>query len=369
MKKARARDPRLLATDEAMAGAIAKLDATVGVDTEFMRVRTFHPIPALYQLADDDTVLLLDGQANASFAALKALLTDPDRCKVMHACSEDLEVMAVHLGLRPVVVADTQLAHAFLTPAYSAGYASVVEHYLGRALEQHESRSDWLKRPLSNAQIRYAREDAAYLVPVYEKQRAKLKQAGRLDWFEAEMARLLSIPEETPETWFRTVKSAWRLSPQQLAVLRSLTRWREREARRRNLPRNWVVPDTCLMTLARRDQIGQDEVLDVLPAGAGRRFVKPLCRAHREGMADPSPPSPVTRPLSPADGTILDQLRQVVRSVADGLGLAAEVLGRKRELDALCCHWRDVGELPDWFGDWRLELLGETFERRLRSWR
>ena len=202
----------LVGEDEPLAAGIAALGSTVGVDTEFMRVRTFHPIPALYQLAADGGVMLVDAQAAATFAPLKALLLDPARRKVMHACSEDLEVIAVHLDLRPVNVFDTQLAHAFLAPEYSVGYVKLVDHYLGRTLSQHETRSDWLARPLSAAQLRYAREDAAFLVPIWERQRDALDRSGRLHWFEEDMRRVLSTLPETPDTWYRTIKGVWRLN-------------------------------------------------------------------------------------------------------------------------------------------------------------
>ena len=206
----------LVDQDEPLAAGIAALGSTVGVDTEFMRVRTFHPIPALYQLAAAGGVMLVDAQAAATFAPLKALLLDPARPKVMHACSEDLEVMAVHLDLRPVSVLDTQLAHAFLAPEYSAGYVKLVDHYLGRKLSQHETRSNWLARPLSGAQLRYAREDAVYLVPIWERQRDALDQCGRLEWFEEDMRRILSTLPETPDTWYRTIKGVWRLNSREL---------------------------------------------------------------------------------------------------------------------------------------------------------
>lgn len=357
----------LVGHDEALAAGIAALGSTVGVDTEFMRVRTFHPIPALYQLAADDGVLLVDAQAAATFAPLKALLLDPTRAKVMHACSEDLEVIAVHLGLRPVKVLDTQLAHAFLTPEYSAGYVKLVDHYLGRALRQHETRSDWLARPLSDAQIRYAREDAAYLVPIWERQRDALDRCGRLQWFEEDMQRILSTLPETPDNWYRTIKGIWRLNRRELAVLRSLIRWRELEARRRDVPRAWVAADERLATLARRDELRPDDVASVLPRRVAARYGKALARAHRAGLADPEPPARIPPPLKQAATAAVKQMRRMVGETASRLGVAKELVARKRDLEALYRHYRDHQALPDWFGGWRAEVLGIALEDLLRK--
>ena len=352
--------------DTALAAGIDALGSTVGVDTEFMRVRTFHPIPALYQLAADTGVLLVDAQAAATFAPLKALLLDPARAKVMHACSEDLEVMAVHLGLRPVNLLDTQLAHAFLAPEYSAGYVKLVDHYLGRILRQHETRSDWLARPLSDAQIRYAREDAAYLVPIWERQREALDRCGRLDWFEEDMQRVLSTLPETPNTWYRTIKGVWRLNRRELAVLRSLVRWREGEARRRDVPRAWVAADDRLATLARHDELRPNDVASVLPRRVAARYGKALARAHRAGLSDPEPPARIPPPLRHAATAAVKDMRRLAGEAAARLGVAKELVARKRELEALYRHYRDHRVLPDWFGGWRAEVLGVDLEDLLR---
>lgn len=356
----------LVGEDEPLAAGIAALGSTVGVDTEFMRVRTFHPIPALYQLAADGGVMLVDAQAAATFAPLKALLLDPARRKVMHACSEDLEVIAVHLDLRPVNVFDTQLAHAFLAPEYSVGYVKLVDHYLGRTLSQHETRSDWLARPLSAAQLRYAREDAAFLVPIWERQRDALDRSGRLHWFEEDMRRVLSTLPETPDTWYRTIKGTWRLNRRELAVLRSLARWRELEARRRDVPRAWVAADDRLTSMARRDELRPNDVATVLPRRVAARYGKALVRAHRAGLADPEPPARIPPPLKHAATAAVKEMRSLASETAARLGVAKELVARKRDLEALYRHYRDYRGLPDWFDGWRAEVLGVALEELLR---
>ena len=364
-----ARSGGLIDRDDAIAAGIASLGATVGVDTEFMRVRTFYPIPALYQLAgaDEDGVVLVDGQAGATFDPLKVLLSDPDRTKVMHACSEDLEVIAAHLSLRPVNLIDTQVAHAFLVPEYSVGYTKLVEHYLGHTLDQHATRSDWLQRPLSAAQIQYAREDAAYLVPIWQRQCEALTELGRLGWVKEEMGRVLATPPETPDTWYRTIKGIWRLSGHQLAVLRSLVRWREREARRRDAPRAWVVADEALLGMARRERLTAPDTAELLPRRVAARYGDALARAHREGLDDPATPARAPRPLKQAASAVVKEMRSLATDVAERLGMAPELLARKRDLEAVFRHHRDHAALPDWFGGWRTELLGDGFAEVLRG--
>ena len=355
----------LLASDQAIAACVHSLGDEVGVDTEFMRVRTFHPIAALYQLAGDDGVALVDATASASFAALKALLLDAERTKIMHSCSEDLEVVARHLDLRPRAVVDTQLAHAFLSPEPSASYAALVERYIGIRLGKQETRSNWLRRPLSAAQLAYARLDAAYLKPIWRAQREALAAAGRMDWFAEDMRRVLATSAEPPERWYRNIKGVWRLQSAELAVLRSLVAWREREARRRDLPRAWTVRDEALFTLARWPCLRAEDVYNVLPKRSVHRYAAALVEAHRRGVDDPDPPGREPRPLSARGSALAKKLRAIVVREAERLQIAPSLLARKRDLEAAVRHHREHGALPEHFNGWRRAIIGDAFHETL----
>lgn len=356
-----------VADDSTLARRAAGLGDPVGIDTEFMRVRTFHPIPALYQLAGENGVTLVDARAPGDFAALKALLLAPAHTKIMHSASEDFEVIAHHLDLRPANVVDTQIAHAFLAPDYSASYATLVEHYAGVRIDKHETRSDWLQRPLTAQQLAYASEDVLYLRPIWEEQRHALAECGRLAWFLAEMRRVLATPPETPQTWYRNLKGIGWLSGRQLAVLRSLVSWRESEARRRDLPRAWVVRDEALLTMAKRESLRPDDLPALLPKRSALRYGKALARAHRDGLADDSPPPPAPKPLGKAGNAVVSKLRRLTEVAAERVGMAAPMLARRRDLEEVLRHFRLHGELPASFQGWRNELVGDEFRSVLAA--
>ena len=353
----------VLLVDDAAIEAAIPAHGPLGLDTEFMRTDTFFPIPALYQIAGADGIALVDGQADATFAALMRALTDATRLKVMHSLSEDIDVFGSQLGVVPECVIDTQLAHAFVTPNYGLGYAALVEHYLGVALEKHSTRSDWLQRPLSPEQISYAREDVEYLLPVWHRIDAELERLGRLEWAMEEMSRLL-VPRLPPEEYYQNVSGARRLSRRQLAVLRSLVTWREYEARRRDMPRARIAPDDELLGLA-KDAGGRLPSLHALSKGLRRRYGNALLEAHAEGMGDPCPPPRLPAHLSTRQGELSGTLRTFAKACAERLGMAPELLSRKRDMDACVLHWREHQRLPPWFGAWREELLGDTFRKRL----
>ena len=144
--------------DDEFAAAVARWRRcdVVGIDTEFIRTRTFFPIPALYQVATDEEFAIVDPLRVSDWREFKSLLEDPTVVKVMHACSEDLEVFARHLAAAPKNLFDTQIASGFLTTVFSPSYADLVQRHTGVELGKHETRSDWLARPLRDEQLRYA---------------------------------------------------------------------------------------------------------------------------------------------------------------------------------------------------------------------
>ena len=363
-------DP-LISTDDDPRWDLGPCGDIVGVDTEFMRTRTFYPIPALYQLGGADGVRLIDAQARQGFVPLRALLKDAARTKVMHACSEDMEMIDHHLGLRPVAVVDTQVAHAFLSADISKSYAAVVETYLGLVISKRETRSDWLARPLSSRQLAYAKEDAAHLVPLWSRMRERLVALDRLTWFEDEMAMMLARPAPDPRDYYRGMKGAARLRPANLSVLRRLATWREHEARRRNVPRGYVVRDENLVAVAEAAPVSRDVLLGHLSRGARRRYAKAMLSACAEGWKEyeSTPPDPLPRPLSRRERTAAKRMRDFVRTVSERLGLAPELLGRKRLIEACVRRFQDKGDLPEGLLGWRAPLLGERFLELLRATR
>src|SRR5690625_6556645 len=134
-----------------------------------MRSDTFYPIAGLLQIGDGTGCYLIDSLAIQDFEPLRQLLLNPAVTKVLHACSEDLEVYHHWLGLVLDPVFDTQLGAAFAGLGFSRGYAPLVKALLNIEIPKSETRSDWLQRPLAVAQLKYAALDVAHLLVVYGK--------------------------------------------------------------------------------------------------------------------------------------------------------------------------------------------------------
>lgn len=354
-------------SDAELAAAAEKWQRVVGLDTEFQRTDTFFPLPGLYQVSSGEEVYLLDPLAISDFSPLLELLEDRRVTKIMHACSEDLELLRHHFGAVPVCLFDTQLANAFVSPHYSVSFTRLVSDCLGVELVQHETRSDWLARPLSDEQICYAREDVYYLPPLHAALHEALEKLGRMDWFREEMDLRGRFALGDPDDYYLSMKNAWRLSDMVLARLQSLAAWRERQAMAEDRPRNRIVRDEHLQTLAALDEVGDAELLDVLPRSVVRRYGDDLLAAHESGSHRDEPPPAPEPPLRSAAAGLVRDLRDLARQQAEALGMAPELLGRRREVEACVQHFKSTGELSPAYLGWRREVVGERFRRRLEQ--
>ena len=349
-----------IASDAQLRDAVASWPAVIGLDTEFLRTSTYYPKPGLYQVAAGDQVYLIDPLAIESWQPLVDYLVSERTVKVMHACLEDLELLHHHLGISPRNVFDTQFANAFASENFSLSYAALVERVLGVSLPKHETRSNWLQRPLSDDQIRYAVEDVIYLAPLYEHLQEKLQADARYAWFVQEMSlRGAYVPPE-PLQYYRGVKKAWQLGAEQLAVLQMLCAWRENTARSEDVPRNRVVWDDHLYAFSRIRELELEHVHTNLPRGIARRYAEALLEAHNVGRRS-AHPEPLPRPLTTAQGKLVKQLREIAGNVADQLGVAPELLSRRRDIEACVRHFSSTQQLSDHYLGWREGLVAERF--------
>lgn len=339
----------------------------VAVDTEFMRVDTFYPIAGLLQVSEGQRAYLIDPLLIRDWAPFAALLQDPAVVKVLHACSEDLEVFLRLTGRLPTPLFDTQLAAGYLNLGFSMGYSRLVQAVLAIELPKGETRSDWLQRPLSATQISYAAEDVLHLAEVYCALQGRLT-AQKYAWVLEDGAELVAnlCREVDPAEAYREAKLAWKLSRQQLAVLRELCAWREREARARNQPRNRIVREHSLWPLARNqpDNLVALARIDDMHPKTVRQDGEFLLKLIKDAAATPPAdwPAALPEPLPVDAAALLKKLRAVGQREAERLDIAPELMLRKKTLEALLKSGYPHGpyQLPDSLRGWRRELMGQA---------
>ena len=310
----------------------------VAFDTEFVRERTYYANLGLVQVYDGEAVGLIDPLALPDLSPLAELFADPSTVKVAHSASEDLEVLERRVGVLPEPLFDTQIAAVLTGMSPPPGYQRLIAETLGVELVKGETRTDWVRRPLTAAQLAYAAEDVSYLLPAFLKLRERLLELDRWDWAVEDSATLVEAArsEESPDDALRRFRSAARLTPSQQLLVRELATWREAEARRRNLPRQFVVRDELLLDLAVKQpkSVADLAKLRGYDARQAERYAESWLSLL--GAARPKPAAPlVAADLTHAEKRRLEALREVVQKEADRLGVRADVLANRRPLERL----------------------------------
>ncbi len=341
--------------------------ASIGLDTEFLRERTFFPKLCLLQLAAGDAVWCVDALRSGGLETLVPPLTAAAPRKVIHAARQDLE--AFYLTVNRVIspVFDTQIAAGCIGLKPQIGYADLVKTLLGVSLTKGQTRTDWSKRPLSAAQLQYAADDVRYLNEIASRLTERLKELGRERWVLEDCATLEdpTLYEPDPERAWRRLRNLNQLPPPAQARVRALAVWRERMARERDLPRGWIVDDAGIFKVAVANP-GTRAALSAalsLPRpmndGLAEGLLEALRRAPPEEAADRElarDPRP-----TPEQRALIDRLAAVVDARAADLGVSAEILAPRGELKALAMGEREVPSLAGW----RRAEIGERLREAL----
>ncbi|WP_052347246.1 ribonuclease D [Novilysobacter defluvii] len=354
-------DPVWVDTPAALEAALATRPARVGLDTEFIRERTYWPKLALVQIALEaegaTRILLVDALVPGMDAALAALLHDRAVLKVMHSPSEDLVAFSHHCGALPDPLFDTQAAAALAGMDAGMGYQRLVEQVTGVLLPKGETRSDWMRRPLSPAQLGYAADDVRHLFALHDELETRLRELGRLDWLADDAARTLERAAGTDaERWpHLSLRAAQFLEPAAQQRLLRLLRWREARARETDRPRTWILDNELANALARqppRDEAELQSRLDAHPK-APRKLAGVVWRVLNEPLSDEAELPDASR-LERLDKQRLKALKTAVAARAAELGVPEGVLASRKHLEALLL---DPGHWPAALEGWRREQL------------
>lgn len=342
---------------------------TIGLDTEFMREKTYRARLCLVQLAALDHIFLLDPLSSLDLGPLARLIEDPEIEVLVHAGKQDLEIFFEDYGCVPANVFDVQLAAAFAGFGSSLPYGRLVESVLGLPLEKGESYTDWCRRPLTDAQMRYAADDVRYLPGVADHLKKRLAELDRLDWLTQELKDL-----ERPESYGIDIDRVWKkvtgrgtLRGSQAAVLRELAMWREEAAARRDLPRGWVLKDPTLIELARRAPSSTSDLRSIRgmnPKEVDRSADEILAAVERGRHApriefDKGPSKAVQMRARMMSG-LADAL---VRARCERANIATEVVMTRSELESVLADV--ISGSPEngnhrLLQGWRRELAGEA---------
>jgi ribonuclease D len=355
----------LIATTAELADACARMarHPFITVDTEFLRESTYYPLLCVAQMASTDEAVVVDALAeDIDLAPFFDLMTNERVIKVFHAARQDIEIVWHMAGKIPHPIFDSQVAAMVLGFGDSISYDQLVQRITGDTLDKSHRFTDWTRRPLSEAQVHYARSDVTHLRDVYLKLAADLERRGRTNWVEAEMSVLTS-----PDTYRADPERAWeRLKsrvrkPKDLSVLMEVAAWREREAQSRDVPRSRVLKDDAVADVAVQAPASIERLghLRSLPKGFERsRWGAEIVEAVNRGLArDPKTLPRLERFRPAANGAaVVELLKVLLRMTSERHGVAAKVIATVDDLERIAAD--DEADVPALKG-WRRELFGE----------
>jgi len=333
----------------------------IGVDTEFLRERTFFPKLCLLQLSANGRIWCVDTLRGGSLEPLVNALTAPQTRKVIHAARQDLE--AFYLTTKRVIspVFDTQIAAGCIGLKPQIGYAELVKTLLDVTIPKGQTRTDWSKRPLSPAQLEYAADDVLYLGELAERLTARLRELGREHWAAEDCAALENprLYEPEPALAWERLRGIAQLDPKPRARAKVLAVWREKLARERDLPRAWIIPDPAIFAVAQANPVSRSALgaLNAMPANFNDTFATSLLHAlHAEsaGTITDLDPGFDGRPTAEQKELAL-RLGKIADARAAELQVSTELLAPRGELKALALGRRDTDALTGW----RRQEIGE----------
>lgn len=343
-------------------------EAVIGVDTEFLRVRTYYPKLALVQLSTADAIYCIDPLVDGlELDRLWAILADPGILKIMHAARQDIEVLRHTAGILPEPLFDTQIAAALVGYGDQVGYAGLVEAEFGETLPKSSQRTDWTRRPLSGAQLGYAENDVRYLLPLYDRLSDRLRSLGRYEWALEDFERDLDpgLYQADPGQAYRRIGRGAHLDAGAQHALKRLCTWREHEARNRDLPRNWVLDDVAAAAIAagRPRSVRELAQIEGVRSDAVRRDGEAIVACLSQPTEDEDPLWRRHDALTPEQKALKGDLVTVLKARAVELGISQSVLVTRADLDKL------VREVPamEVISGWRWDVIGRDLQRVLND--
>ncbi|NVK19158.1 MAG: ribonuclease D [Methylocystaceae bacterium] len=338
----------------------------VTVDTEFMREKTYWPKLCLVQLGGEDEARCVDVLADGiDLQPLYDLMANDKVLKVFHAARQDVEIFVKLTGQTPTPMFDTQVAAMVCGFGESVGYETLVNNLCKKNLDKGSRFTDWSKRPLTERQITYALGDVTHLRVIYQRLMQKLEDNNRAGWLDEEMAALTS-----PSTYIVDPEMAWKRlkartkSAKVLAVLREVAAWREREAQRKDMPRNRVIRDDAIIEIAHhtpKDEQALERVRGMNKSIAQGRYGSEILSAIKRALTmDPSeyPQPPAKKDLPKGLGPVVDLLKVLLKFSCEHNDVAQKLVANAQDLEQIAAYGAkaDVACLKGW----RRELFGAS---------
>lgn len=331
----------------------------LAIDTEFQREKTYYPILALLQISDGEECFLFDS-ISLNLEPLFNYLHTSNQIKLFHSASQDLEILYEELDSPIPEVYDTQLAAQLLGYPSQISLKNLVSDSLGENLLKEETVSDWTRRPLSDSQIVYAVEDVIYLPKLFNNLLPALKRKDKYDWY-AEECKEMNQAKDPIEKLLEKNTGPFD-SPFYKAMMKDLIQWREKLAKRKNLPRNWILKDHQIKKVI-HSRFGEDLLNNKILSPKQYEHYMPEFRLFAKTHAQLSQKkfSPSNRQKNEIDN-LYNKFKSCIADISQKYNVPAELIINHRRLKKLAQSSIISGQVTDLNG-WRGTLLNKRFKK------
>lgn len=349
---------------------ILKKQKVIAIDCEFLREKTYYPIPCLIQLGYEKGAFLLDPQAKEmDLSAFFALMQNKKILKVFHSGRQDIEIIYNLSGEIPTPVFDTQIAAQACGLGECVSYENLVRAYCGVELDKSCRLTNWQLRPLTSEQLEYAAGDVTYLVTCYTKMAAYLKENGREEWVAEEQADVVDISHyklDPEDAWLKIRHNSHSLAF--LNALKALASWREKRAMKQNVSRQNVIKDEVLINVATAfpkdmEEIKQvrgmrsdmarsvlaKEMVEVLSALTAEKFDKSLRKQDKEREVN----------LPPSQQSLCEILKLLLKIKSNDAGVVSRLITSEKNLREYIKNPKAENQI---LKGWRYEVFGKIAE-------
>ncbi len=344
----------------------------MAMDTEFLRERTYSPELCLIQVTNDEASACIDPLAVDDLSPLGELLGNPAVVKIFHSCRQDLEAFDTRTATHAYHLYDTQLAAAFCGYGDQVSYAALVEAVCAVHLPKAHTRTDWSRRPLSDAQLEYAMDDVKYLHPLRLELDRLLAQKGRAQWHRDECIQATDPAHyriDADDAWLR-LRGVDRLDVAGQACARRLAAWREHKAQHRNLPRGWILPTPVLLQICWRRPDTQAKLAQIEGIGpstvkrAGEEIIAVVAESKNHtdnaSIETMQPIAPLPPILTIAQRRQVKEIMKLLEQRATQEEISRALIANRQEVENFV---RGQTDLP-LFSGWRAQFLGNEIRTR-----
>jgi len=341
----------------------------VAFDTEFVSESFFRPRLCLLQFGVPGEVVGVDPFEVKDLSAWWEIMADDVTTIVVHGSREEVRFCQFATGRPPQKLVDVQIAEGLRSRGFPLSHTNLLSRVLNKSLKHgKETRTDWMRRPLTDSQIHYALDDVRYLLEVWEIQEASLKEAGRLSWAYDEFKRFVdSVPTEDNGEGWRKLPSAGRLNRREAYLAKQLYQWRRNRAEAQDKPQRRLFRDDMLIEVAKRQPKTVTEMN--MTRGMNRRdyqqFADEIIQVVNDALEVPDDdlPKKVRPPKYPSQDEVLTRiLGLALANRCQQLGLSMALVGTMSDLkDLVRAHVFDINnkEIPKLQRGWRGEVFGQ----------